>query len=94
MLWGILSKKAVDYTFKKLFLINNALNYFRVSRYDLESCLFIWAFTRNLLMPVSITLSITKNSQMVSMGAISFIAQNGTLLSVNSALSIIIPCPI
>lgn len=41
MLWGILSKKAVGYTFKKLFLINNALNYFRVSRYDLES-LFIY----------------------------------------------------
>lgn len=41
MLWGILFKKVVDYIFKKLFFINNVLNYFRVLRYDLEFCLFI-----------------------------------------------------
>lgn len=41
MLWGILPKKAGRHTYAfKLFLINHALNYFRFSRYNLESCLF------------------------------------------------------
>lgn len=49
MLWEFLPRKAVVYIFFKLFLINNALNYFRFAKHTLKSYFISKFCNRNSL---------------------------------------------